>query len=150
MAAILQTEFSNAFFFNQNVWFFFINIWSNYIPVGPIGNRSALVQMMAGRRTGNKPLSAPMMVKVADAYRCVTRPLWDKCPERTQILRSSSWCLFSSDKRCLAINRHINKYKARPEFCEDYLDITYFDKTFFYQVVSFGIAEEMSRISAHF
>ena len=32
-----------------------------YVPCGLIGNMTALVQIMAWRRTGDKPLSEPMM-----------------------------------------------------------------------------------------
>ena len=39
-----------------------------YVPKGPIINMSALVQMMAWRRTGDKPLSEPMLAKFTKAY----------------------------------------------------------------------------------
>ena len=35
---------------------------------GPIKNKSALDQIMAWRRSGDKPLSEPMMVCLADTY----------------------------------------------------------------------------------
>ena len=40
----------------------FIKISSKFIPKGPTDNIPALVQIMAWRRPGNKPLSEPMMV----------------------------------------------------------------------------------------
>ena len=40
----------------------------NFVPKGPIDNIPALVQIMAWRRPGDKPLSEPMMVKFNDAY----------------------------------------------------------------------------------
>ena len=40
----------------------------NYIPKGPIDNKSALVQVMAWHRTGDKPLSEPIQTQFADAY----------------------------------------------------------------------------------
>ena len=40
---------------------------------GPIDNNPALVQIMAWRRSGDKPLSEPMMVSLL-THICVTRP----------------------------------------------------------------------------
>ena len=48
-------------FFNENVWIS-IKISLKFVPNGPIKNIPALVQIMAWRRLGNKPLSEPMMV----------------------------------------------------------------------------------------
>ena len=39
-----------------------INIALKFIPKGLIDNIPALVQVMAGRRPGDKPLSEPMMI----------------------------------------------------------------------------------------
>ena len=36
--------------------------------MGPIDNNTALVQIMAWRRTGHKPLSETMLAKIGDAY----------------------------------------------------------------------------------
>ena len=49
---------------------FFINITLKFFPHGPFNNIPALVQIMAGGRSGDKPLSEPMMAHVADAYMC--------------------------------------------------------------------------------
>ena len=38
-----------------------IQISLEFVPEGPIDNMSALVQVMAGRRTGDKPLPEPML-----------------------------------------------------------------------------------------
>ena len=46
-----------------------------FVPKGPINNIPALVQIMAWRRPGDKPLSEPMMVSVT-THICVTRPQW--------------------------------------------------------------------------
>ena len=48
-------------FFNENVWIS-IKISLKFVPKGPINNIPALVQIMAWRRPGDKPLSEPMMV----------------------------------------------------------------------------------------
>ena len=41
---------------------------SKYVPWGPTGNMSTLVQIMVWCRTGDKPLSDPIMTQFADAY----------------------------------------------------------------------------------
>ena len=38
------------------------------VPRGPIDNKSALVRVMAWHRTGDKPLSEPMLIHFIDAY----------------------------------------------------------------------------------
>ena len=48
-----------------------------FVPKGPINNISTLVQIMAWRRSGNTPLSEPMMVSLL-THLCVTRPQWVK------------------------------------------------------------------------
>ena len=45
-----------------------IKISLKFVPHGPINNFSALIQLMAGRRTGNKPLSESMLSRFIDAY----------------------------------------------------------------------------------
>ena len=55
MDAISQTTFSSAFFFNENVWIP-IKILLKFVPKGPINTIPALVQIMAWRRPGDKPL----------------------------------------------------------------------------------------------
>ena len=46
-----------------------------FVPKGPINKIPALVQIMAWRRPGDKPLSEPMMVRLL-THICVTRPQW--------------------------------------------------------------------------
>ena len=67
MAAISQTTFSNAFSWNENVWIA-INISPKFVHKGQINNIPALVQIMAWRRSGDKPLSEPMMAYLNDVY----------------------------------------------------------------------------------
>ena len=54
-----------------------IKISLKFVPKGPIKNIPALVQIMAWRRSGDKPLSEPMMVRLL-THICVTRPQWVK------------------------------------------------------------------------
>ena len=53
----------NYNFLNENVWIP-IEISLKFVPKGPIDNIPSLVQRMAWRRRGNKPLSEPMMVRL--------------------------------------------------------------------------------------
>ena len=50
--------------------------WS-FVPKVQINNIPAMVQIMAWRRPGDKPLSKPMMVSLL-THICVTRPQWVK------------------------------------------------------------------------
>ena len=61
-------------FLNENVWIP-TKISMKFVPKGPINNIPALVQIMAWRRPGDKPLSEPMLVSLA-THICVTRPRW--------------------------------------------------------------------------
>ena len=59
-------------FLNENVWNS-IKISMKFVLKGPINNIPSLVQIMAWRRPGDKPLSEPMMVSLL-THICVTRP----------------------------------------------------------------------------
>ena len=61
-------------FLNENMWIP-INISLKFVPRCPINNIPTLVQIMAWRRPGDKPLSEPMMVRLP-MHICVTRPQW--------------------------------------------------------------------------
>ena len=63
-------------FLNENIWIA-INISRSFVLKGLIDNIPALVQIMAWRRSGDKPLSEPMMVSLL-MHICVTRPQWVK------------------------------------------------------------------------
>ena len=64
-------------FLNENFWIP-IKISLKFVPKGPINNILALFQEMAWRRSGDKPLSEPMMVSLP-THICVTRPQWVNC-----------------------------------------------------------------------
>ena len=61
-------------FLNENVWIS-INISLKFVPGGPINNIPTLVQVMAWRRPGDKPLYEPMMVRLP-THICVTGLQW--------------------------------------------------------------------------
>ena len=72
MAAVLTDDTFNRIFMNENVRIS-IKISLQFVPQGPINNYSALVQIMAWRRSGNKLSSEPMMISLL-THKCVTRP----------------------------------------------------------------------------
>ena len=61
---------------NENVWIS-LNISLKFVPKGPINNIQALVQKIAWRRPGDKPLFEPMMVSLL-THICLTQPQWVK------------------------------------------------------------------------
>ena len=61
-------------FSNEYVWIP-IKISLKFVPKGPINNIPELVQIMAWRRPGDKPLSETKMISLP-AHICVTRPQW--------------------------------------------------------------------------
>ena len=67
---------------NENI-FISIKISLTFVPKGSINNMPSLVQTLAWRRAGDKPLSEPMIVSLL-THICVTRPQWFKsqtvCP----------------------------------------------------------------------
>ena len=61
-----------SIFLNENVWIS-IKISLKFVPEGLINNIPALIQIMAWRRLGDKPLSEAMMVNLP-THICVSRP----------------------------------------------------------------------------
>ena len=76
----------NGRHFPDNIFkciFLFVNVWSwikislKFVPKVRINNIPVLIQIMAWRRIGDKPLSEPIMVNLV-THICVTRPQWVK------------------------------------------------------------------------
>ena len=67
-------DISKCIFLNENTWIS-IKISLKFVPKGPIDKIPALGQIMAWRRSGDKPLFEPMMVSL-QTHICVTRPRW--------------------------------------------------------------------------
>ena len=61
-------------FLNENVWIS-IKIPLKFVQKGPINNIPALIQIMAWRQPGDKPLSEAMMVNLL-THICISRPQW--------------------------------------------------------------------------
>ena len=69
-----EDDIFKCIFLNANAWIP-ITFSLKFVPQGPINNMPALVQIMAWRLPGDKPLSEPMMVSLP-THIWVTRPQW--------------------------------------------------------------------------
>ena len=67
MAAILANDIFKCIFLNENGRIL-IPISLQLFRMSPIDNKPALIQVMAWRRIGDKPLPKPMMTQFTDAY----------------------------------------------------------------------------------
>ena len=67
MAAILADNIFKCNLLNENDKIL-IQISLKLVPSSPIDNKSAFVQVIAWRRTGDKPLPEQMMTQFTDAY----------------------------------------------------------------------------------
>ena len=92
-------------FLNENVWIS-IGISLKFVPRGPINNIPALVQIMAWRRSVDKPLSEPMM-SILLTHICVIRPLWVNSSPPSQngyhFANDIFRCIFVNEKFCILI-----------------------------------------------
>ena len=71
---LFPDDIFKSIFFHENVQIL-IKISLTFVPKAPINNIPALLQIMAWRRPGDKPLSESMMVSLF-THICVTRPQW--------------------------------------------------------------------------
>ena len=81
-------------FFIDKLWIL-IEILQKFVPKCPFDNNTALVQIMAWCRIGDKPLSEPMLTRFTDAYKCGTRGKWVKPCQAEFILRNKNVFEFS-------------------------------------------------------
>ena len=125
MAAISQTMFSNAFSW-MKMW---ISLQSSlkFVPKGLINNIPSLVQIMAWRQPGDKPLSEPMMVSLL-THICVTRPQWVKHCNRSKAINrinvdlivdvvvqhwdagAKAWVKYKTSAECVHLEDNIKKW----------------------------------------
>ena len=77
-------------FLDENV-LFTIKISLKFVPNGQINKIPAMVQIMAWRRPGDKPLSEPMVVSLP-THICVIRPQWVKDSSFHQIREWAYTC----------------------------------------------------------
>ena len=83
-------------FLNENIWIS-LEISLKFVLKFPINNIPALVQILAWHRSGDKPLSEPMMVSFL-THICVTRPQWE-IPYTYITITWASWQLKSTATR---------------------------------------------------
>ena len=83
MAAILQTTFSNAFCWTNEIVRIFLTISLSFLPEVLYNNIPALIKIMARHRPGEKPLSEPMLVSLL-THIWDTRPQWINCRHHNQ------------------------------------------------------------------
>ena len=67
MAAILANDIFKCIFLHENDKIQ-IHISLRFVSRSPIDNKPALVQVMAWRRSGDKPLPEQMLIQSPDAY----------------------------------------------------------------------------------
>ena len=67
MVAILANDIFKCIFLNDNDRIL-IEIALKFVPRSPINNQPILVQVMAWRRTGDKPLLEQMLTQFTDAH----------------------------------------------------------------------------------
>ena len=106
-------------FLNENIWIL-IKISLKFVHQGQINNIPSLVQIMAWRRPGDKPLSEPMMVSLL-THICVTRPQWvngsktlqDFCPRSRSIhcYLHATHSLFSFVYKLLETRVHFHYFR---------------------------------------
>ena len=89
-------------FFNENVWIS-LKISLKFVLKGPINNIPALVQIMAWRHPGDKPLSEPMLVDLP-THICVARPQWVKSNNPNMIMHSKWVCIYGKYCTCTVVN----------------------------------------------
>ena len=68
VAASLADDIFKCTYFRENVRIS-IKISLKFVPKGPVDNKSALVQVVAWRRTGDKTLPEPMLSQFTDAFK---------------------------------------------------------------------------------
>ena len=82
-------------FLNENVWISIV-VSLKFVPKCPINNIPSLVQIMAWRRPGDKPLSETMMVNLL-THKCVTNTLRQR--QNGHYFTRHLWNTFSRMKR---------------------------------------------------
>ena len=103
----LPDDIFKSISFNENVWIS-IEISLKFVRKVSINNIPALVQIMAWRRPGDKPLSRPMMVRLP-THICVTRPQWvNSVYTNAAVSRLKSWNIISGDYHIYTIF-YVNK-----------------------------------------
>ena len=93
LAAFFQKTFSNAFSW-MKIYKYRLRFHWSFFPKGQINNIPALVLIMGLRRSGEKPLSEPMMVSLL-THICATRPQWVNNVSLWNIVQCRRWFIIS-------------------------------------------------------
>ena len=109
-------------FLNDNVWIP-IEISLKFVPKGPIVNIPALVKIMAWRRSSDKPLSIPMIVRLPrHIFRLHIRVLpWVALAHGGE---NNGWVLICSLQNCIFLigdSREVT-HRFTSKFCDDKKD----------------------------
>ena len=99
-------------FFNENIRIL-IKISLKFVHKGPVNNIPSLVQIMAWRRPGGKPLSEPMMVSLLK-HMYVTQPQWVN-----RIMLTNLWLKHAAFVRFLLLltfDNQVSTYLCLPQF----------------------------------
>ena len=91
-------------FLNENEWIQ-IKISLKFVPKGQINNIPSLLQKMAWRQPGDKPLPEVMMVSIL-MHICVTRPQWVKMVQKFSICHNSC-TMECTKKHCCDIEANL-------------------------------------------
>ena len=94
-------------FLNEDVWIQ-LKISLKFVPKGPINNIPTLVQVMAWRRPGDKPLSEPMMFSLS-THICVTLPQWVNSTCNIPGDNDSLYCLYYYQLTCKVLINNVSK-----------------------------------------
>ena len=107
-------------FLNENMWISF-KIPLKFVPKGPINNIPVLVQIMAWRRPGDKPLYEPMLVFV-QTHICVNRPQWVNTEAERKWPPFSRWHfqMYFLEWKLLNLNKKFH-WNLFPEFQLTYI-----------------------------
>ena len=108
-------------FLNENVWIL-IKISLKFVLQGPINNIPALVQIMAWRRSDDKPLSEPMMITDGLLTHTYIRPQWVKFRQNIGVNRCT----------CCPFHKQWTWFQTHPQSNNAQLTIyiyIYFNKT---------------------
>ena len=100
MATISQTTILNAF---SRIKMLGLRLLK-FVSKGRINNIPSLVQIMAWRRPGDKPLSEHMMVRLP-THTCVARPQW------VNFISSHWWQLLCANLKCILRNNICPGYR---------------------------------------
>ena len=113
-----QSTLSNAYSW-MKIYEFRLILLLKFVLKGPIHNIPTLLQIMACRRPGDKPLSEPLTVSLL-AHICITLPQWVKTPEYRPCMYNTNH--FNKVSQCKFLEQAFGIQMSH-KTCEKYLAI---------------------------